>query len=293
MKIASACVCCNSVRLRGSPSILMPFIAHRIFNWRPTLISEKWKLNTVKPGKAYSVCNSLLCMDCNFLFLDMRFDDQELSRLYFNYRDENYTNLRNKYEPGYKLINKVINLPNNYIKKTENFLSPFLTSRVNILDFGGDDGKNTPFQDTQNIIHIYDISKKPSVKNCKKVNKSNMLKKYNLIILSNVIEHVSYPQLIINEIKKLLNKNSILYIELPLEKLMKKTWGEGGAEVKKKEQLICLKNKKHWHEHVNFFSKRSLVKLLNCCDLKIIKMNILPIENYKRDEVVQIACKKI
>jgi hypothetical protein len=193
-------------------------------------------------------------MDCNLLFLDMRFDDQELSKLYYNYRDENYSNLRNKYEPGYKLINKVINLPNNYVKKTENFLSPFLTSRANILDFGGDDGKNTPFQNTENIIHIYDISKKPSVKNCKKVNKSSMLKKYNLIILSNVIEHVSYPQLIINEIKKLLNKNSILYIELPLEKLMIKMW-KGVGEVKKKEQLICLKNKKPWHEHVNFFSK--------------------------------------
>jgi hypothetical protein len=56
---------------------------------------------------------------------------------------------------------------------------------------------------------------------------------------------------------------------------------------------MCLKNKKHWHEHINFFSKKSLVKLLNNCSLKIIKMNILSLETYKRDEVVQIACKKI
>jgi hypothetical protein len=277
----------------------MPFISHRIFNWRPTSVSEKWKLNTIKSGKAYSVCNSLLCMDCNLLFLDMRFDDQELGRLYYNYRDEKYSNLRNKYEPGYKLINKVQNLPINYIKKVENFLSPLLTSSINILDYGGDDGKNTPFKDTENIIHIYDISKKPSVKNLRKVNKSNMLKKYNLVILSQVIEHVSYPQLIINEIKKLLNKNSILYIELPLEKLMKRMWelekerkkkGGGG---KKKELLMCLKNKRYWHEHINFYSKKSLVKLLNFCGLKIIKMNILPVEVYKSVEVIQIACKKI
>jgi len=291
MQIATACICCNSARLYSSPAILMPFISHRIFNWRPTLISEKWKLNTIKSGKAYSVCNSLLCMDCNLLFLDMRFDDQELGKLYYNYRDENYSNLRNKYEPGYKLINKVQNLPINYVKKVENFLSPFFTSSINILDFGGDDGKNTPFKDTQNLIHIYDISKKPSVKNLKKVNKSNMLKKYNLVILSQVIEHVSYPQLIINEIKKLLNKNSILYIELPLEKLMNKMWR--GREVKKKEQLMCLKNKRHWHEHINFYSKKSLIKLFNSCGLKIIKMNILPIKVYKSGEVVQIACKKI
>jgi hypothetical protein len=296
MQISLNCICCNSFRLRSSPAILMPFLSHRIFNWRPTLISKKWKLNTIKSGKAYSVCNSLLCMDCNLLFLDMRFDDQELDRLYYNYRDEKYANLRNKYEPGYKIINKIQNLPINYIKKVENFLSPFFTSSINILDFGGDDGKNTPFKDTKNIIHIYDISKKPSVKNLKKVNKSNMLKKYNLVILSQVIEHVSYPQLIINEIKKLLNKNSILYIELPLEKLMKKMWEFKKKRVrggKKKELLMCLKNKTHWHEHINFYSKKSLVKLFNCCGLKIIKMNILPVEVYKSGEVIQIACKKI
>jgi SAM-dependent methyltransferase len=232
-------------------------------------------------------------MDCNLLFLDMRFDDQELDRLYYNYRDENYANLRNKYEPGYKRINKVINSPYNYIKKVENFLSTFFTSSINILDFGGDDGKNTPFKDTKNIIHIYDISKKPTVKNLKKVNKSNMLKKYDLVILSNVIEHVSYPQLIINEIKKLLNKSSIFYIELPLEKIMKKNWEFEGGRLKKNKLLICLKNKKHWHEHINFYSKKSLVKLLNFCGLKIIKMNILPIEIHRSAEVVQIACKKI
>jgi hypothetical protein len=293
MKIASVCICCNSTRLFNSPAILMPFISHRIFNWRPISILKKWKLNTIKYGKAYSVCNSLLCMDCNLLFLDMRFDDQELDRLYYNYRDENYANLRNKYEPGYKRINKVINSPYNYIKKVENFLSTFFTSSINILDFGGDDGKNTPFKDTKNIIHIYDISKKPTVKNLKKVNKSNMLKKYDLVILSNVIEHVSYPQLIINEIKKLLNKSSIFYIELPLEKIMKKNWEFEGGRLKKNKLLICLKNKKHWHEHINFYSKKSLVKLLNFCGLKIIKMNILPIEIHRSTEVVQIACKKI
>jgi hypothetical protein len=72
---------------------------------------------------------------------------------------------------------------------------------------------------------------------------------------------------------------------------MNKMWR--GREVKKKEQLMCLKNKKHWHEHINFYSKKSLIKLFNSCGLKIIKMNILPIKVYKSGEVVQIACKKI
>jgi hypothetical protein len=37
----------------------------------------------------------------------MRFDDEELSKLYYKYRDKNYSKLRNKYEPGYNLINEI------------------------------------------------------------------------------------------------------------------------------------------------------------------------------------------
>jgi 2-polyprenyl-3-methyl-5-hydroxy-6-metoxy-1,4-benzoquinol methylase len=219
----------------------------------------------------------------------MRFDDEELGRLYHNYRDKNYSKLRNRYEPGYNSINKIQNLPINYIKNVENFLTPFLKFPIKVLDFGGDDGHNTPFNNSQNIIHVYDISNKAVKRGVKNVNKKNMLKKYDLIILSQVIEHVSYPKVIIEEVKSILDKNSILYIELPLEKLLQNIWEGGG----RKEFLKCLKKKKHWHEHINFYSKKSLVKLLGQCGLKIIKMNILTVEIYKSAEVIQIACKKI
>jgi hypothetical protein len=56
-RVASQCVCCGSNRLLSSPSVLMPFVAHRIFNWRPVQISDEWGLNTIKKGFAYSICN--------------------------------------------------------------------------------------------------------------------------------------------------------------------------------------------------------------------------------------------
>ena len=67
----------------------MPFISHRAFNWRPVVIDETWGLNSIKKGNAYSLCNSLFCKRCGFLFLDIRFSDDELSRLYENYRAKN------------------------------------------------------------------------------------------------------------------------------------------------------------------------------------------------------------
>ena len=55
---------------------------------------------------------------------------------------------------------------------------------------------------------------------------------------------------------------------------------------------IINKNKKHWHEHINFYSRKSIVKLINNCGLKIVKMKILSVETFKNGDIVQIACKK-
>ena len=173
---------------------------------------------------AYPLCNSLICLDCNLLFLDMRFDDLEMKRLYDNYRGKNYVNLRNKYEQGYKIINKVQNSQINYKKKIENFLYPLLKFPLDILDYGGDNGKNTVFKDKKNLIHIFDISNKPTI-----TEPRNFKKKYDLIVLSQVIEHVSYPGIIIKSIKKMMKKNSILYIEVPIEKAVQKIWGGGSS----------------------------------------------------------------
>jgi hypothetical protein len=103
--IATSCVCCEGQNLDKSPAILMPFVAHRAFGWAPVTIDESWGLKTVSEGLAYSLCNSLLCRDCGLVFLDIRFDNEALSRLYADYRGEDYIHLRDTYEPGYRSRN--------------------------------------------------------------------------------------------------------------------------------------------------------------------------------------------
>ena len=57
--------------------------------------------------------------------------------------------------------------------------------------------------------------------------------------MSHVIEHVSYPKVIIKEIKQLMNQDSILYIEIPLEKILTNIWKKkGGGLVRKKYWLV-------------------------------------------------------
>ena len=115
IRISQNCICCGSEDLLNSPAILMPFVSHRVFNWRPIVIDETWGLNTISNGKAYSICNTLCCVNCGLIYLDYRFSDSEMSNLYKNYRDEEYVNLRDYYEPGYKERNKLILNGNNYI----------------------------------------------------------------------------------------------------------------------------------------------------------------------------------
>lgn len=261
----------------------MPFIAHRAFGWKPVVIDKSWGLKTVKNGMAYSICNSFLCLNCFHLFLDIRFGDDEMNRLYAHYREKDYCDLREKYEPGYKKRNEKLQRGYSYLKEVEIFLKPFLKNRPAILDWGGDSGKNTPFQSSCRLLHIYDISKRPVIGKAVRINKNQTSStKYDLIVCSHVLEHAPYPKDILNDARSAMNKSTVLYIEFPYENLIRTT--------KNKNTLHQLK--KHWHEHINFFNERSITELLSNAGFKILKLKKLQISGEAADYVFQIACKQ-
>ena len=57
-----------------------------------------------------------------------------------------------------------------------------------------------------------------------------------------------------------MKKNSYLYIEVPFEKIVYDAHPE----------MPNPKKKRHWHEHINFFTRKSLANLFNNTNLKII-----------------------
>ena len=245
----------------------MPFVAHRAFAWEPVEITDDWGLKTIKNGMAYSICNSVQCDNCEHLFLDIRFNESEMNSLYNGYREKQYTELREKYEPGYKERNDRLNSGINYIPDIENFLSSHLTFPISILDYGGDTGKNTPFKTCNKLFHIYDISNKPDIINgAMKINKFTAVStQYDLIICSNVLEHVPQPVDIVLEIKKSMRIDTVLYIEVPLEDIVRTN------DVK----TALHQKKKHWHEHINFYTEKSIEALLTTCGLSIIDLKQL------------------
>lgn len=280
-RIATQCVCCGSKNLKSSPAVLMPFVAHRTFGWEPVVIDESWGLTTIKAGNAYSICKSLYCNDCGFLFLDIRFSESELSNLYRDYRGEEYNALRESYEPGYTERNDSLNAGIGYVGDIEKFLQPHLNLPITILDWGGDTGKNTPFKNKNKTFDIYDISNKDVIDGARIVTKNEaQSKKYKLVVCSNVLEHVPYPSALLADITKTMVKESVLYIEVPLESIV----------LSNNCDLHLLK--KHWHEHINFYSEKSLRLLVKNVGLEVIDLKRLQAtDGGKSSFLFQVACR--
>ena len=268
-RVAGQCVCCGSTRLASAPAVLMPFIAHRAFGWEPVVIDDSWGLQTIRNGTAYSICKSMLCGDCGLLFLDIRFSDSELDGLYKDYRGEEYTRLREQYEPGYSRRNAKLSAGTGYTAAVEAFLRPYLTAPIRVLDWGGDTGKNTPFGREAETLDIFDISAKTTIPGATSVSKAEALsKRYTLIVCSNVLEHVPYPSDLLLDMRRAMAADTVLYIEVPFEALVRANPGADDLHLRKR----------HWHEHINFYSERSLRRLLDNTGFRPLAIETLAVE---------------
>ena len=262
MKISKHCVACGSKEIRRSPAILMPFMAARIFGWEPADVTEAWGMRDLKPGTAYSVCSSMMCDDCGMLFLDMRFDGEEMGALYDDYRGEAYSRLRDRFEPGYAARNAILLDGSPYLRTVEAFLASHVPVRPRVLDWGGDSGVNTPFRETAALHHIYDISGRPVIDGAEIVALADIRgDDYDLIVFANVLEHVANPREAMAEIAAAMTPSTTLYVEVPHEDVVRLI--EAPAD--------RLERKKHWHEHINFFTTQALDALFADVGLRTVE----------------------
>lgn len=268
--IAHRCICCMDSALAKSPAVLMPFVADRVFGHKPLEILPEWGFRDLRPGMAYTLCNSLQCQACGLLFLDYRFTDTQMDALYAGYRDERYNNERDYYEPGYADSSALcFRKRAGYIAEVERWLSPYLPVRPKILDWGGADGVNTPFLKTAELIHVHDISDMPLVNGVVRADPNQFGKLcYDLLVCSNVLEHVPFPYNFLSTVLPVLTENTLLYIEVPEESLIRDN----------PDNFDLAPLKHHWHEHINFFTKRSLDILLSRLGLQSIDDCVIPVE---------------
>lgn len=215
-----------------------------------------------------------------------------MTRLYQNYRDENYVKLRRQWEPWYtKDFNDAHNA-DYFVGKRKIALQNFLLSLKisdldTIVDVGGDFGQFIPDLGVNNNKYVLDLSEQSLIPGVNRINSLEELKKIDLIIYAHVLEHVESPLV---ELEKLTDNSRFVYVEVP----------EGTPEINRirKSRILYLFNlatsfnPKIWEkfskpssgrimkskflrqsEHINFFNEQTFKEMAMTLDLSIISLS--------------------
>lgn len=284
IQIADACICCGSDHLASSPAVLMPFVAHRAFGQAPVGITQDWGLRDLSLGFAYTLCQTLQCQICGVLFLNYRFTSEQMTALYDDYRGDTYNQQRLTYEPNYASTANDYIHRHSYINDIEAWLTANTSDPFIIFDWGDGNGQNTPFLGKR-PAYVYDISGVPVLDGIQRLSTPPASFPNNsLIVCSQVLEHTPSPRDLLNQIRTAMSPDSLLYLEVPSETLIHENPGD----------LNLSSRKRHWHEHINFFTPKSLHCLLADIGLKIIASHAMAINNGARQaHILGILSKPI
>lgn len=258
----------------------MPFVAQRALGWTPCEITADWGLRDLPTGHAQALCTTLRCTQCQVLFLDMRFDAEEMGRLYQNYRGPAYEAQREALEPGYAQRNRGLLAGDMHIPLVEDFIRPWVPDRPAVLDWGGDTGRNTPLRQRARLHHVLDISGHAPVTGAVAVAAPADIA-YDLIVLAHVLEHIPEPATLLLNIVAAMASTTRLYVEVPFETLMRAAAIDSQA----------WRRKRHWHEHINFFSEEGLHCLLARCGLRVLAAARIPLHEDGRALALALLCE--
>jgi hypothetical protein len=206
--------------------VVAPFVAERV-------------------GLAPDRCLLLECRRCSHRFFDLALDDDEAERLYADYRGASYVEVRRRWEPWYSeglnaagaasaTIEARRRLLRDYLRP---LLPPDVLASGGILDYGGDRGQFIP-PDLGGSRYVFDISGQPTHEGVLRVSQAGSLPlhRYDVVMLSHVLEHLTDPLDFLRRLPERLGPRSAghwLYAEVPHERfaIWKKRAGEGGARV--------------------------------------------------------------
>lgn len=197
------------------------------------------------------------CDECSLYFIDSP-TDEEINSLYKN---EYHNNIKNKlFEIAKSKMRYARSLSQfNFIKQTIDL------ENKDICEIGAFDGLLLSlFKKNNNNVFGYELNDDARVYAKKKYDidlKENFLEsksKYDIIILSHVIEHFREPKEILIKIKSMLKENGFIYIEVPNSPMPNEC---------SYNMLMRYLNT----EHIVNFNMDNLIKFAENADLKIVR----------------------
>jgi hypothetical protein len=167
-------------------------------------------------GVRKKVSKYFYCQKCALGFFNYRYSPHEIFLIYNLYRGDKYLSIRSNWEPWYTKDFNETHDRQSYINSRKKNLEVFLLRNLKLnphtlVDYGGDKGQYIPNLN-QKKSYVLDVSNNNSLPGIERIANLSEIKKPDLVILSHVLEHVSHPLEILEE---LLEQSKVLYIEVP------------------------------------------------------------------------------
>lgn len=214
-----------------------------------------------------------ICLCCSFVQTKMPFRDDDIMRLYLDYRSPSYNRERIQFEPSYASIAAAVGQDEVEIRSRTTALNAFLRRALpangsfSMLDYGGSDGKFMP--DLPGPKFVYEISNVEPVPGVTRVNAESDLGTYSLVLLAHVIEHVPHPLKLVRKLTQYVEAGGYLYIETPQEIADQ---DRNDLQQSKHRMDVGI------HEHINSYCVSAVTKLLESAHLNVVAIESTPVD---------------
>jgi hypothetical protein len=254
----------------GPIGMVQPFFLRRVFGIQlrtprsPNALKQKIRELVSIPlswmsrvATSYAFVEMQLCNRCFFIQTKIPFHDEDIARLYRDYRSTSYNRERISYEPEYANIASAIGQAESEVLTRRMALKTFLSKAVNIckedtiLDYGGADGRFIP--DIPGSKFVYEISSMVPIPGVTRIQSESELDRYSLVLFAHVLEHVTHPLDMLHQIKTYVKPGGYLYIETPQDI---------SDQQRANLQSTAHRTELGIHEHINYYCVPAVAAVL-------------------------------
>jgi hypothetical protein len=211
-----------------------------------------------------------VCKDCGFVGPSQVYPFHQLVGLYKDYRSDAYNRDRCSVEPSYRDIMDAVGKSQQEIaSRIQNIdaiverLVP-LASIDTVLDWGGGEGRFIPSSLRQKSVTILDYSTEEPVDPAYvRLEKLDPSQQYDYIQICHVLEHVSEPRSLMEEVVSHLKPGGYIYVELPQDKSEQELGLFASSPTKAMHSI---------HEHLNLYSQKALHGLATSLGLRCLHL---------------------
>lgn len=283
-----SCLCCQGRNLTAEPTLTSLFLSR-----------AAW-------GGPSEMTDLLYCHDCGFRTYRRHLSSAEAKRYYSDYRGDRYVAERCRDEVFYS--------QSAYDRDEAWMASPHRQKEMlalvserqpdiqdfRVVDFGGGDGRLIATLNCKRRA-VFDLTASAVLPGVEKLtSESDLLREaWDLVVCAQTLEHISIPDLVLEQLRDIAAEDGFIYIELPTQQ-----WTSHAAPGRLRNFILglALKNRVFhkyldlystafrvklgilpplglvpMREHVNFFTLDSIVKLGQRLSLQTVASQVSPL----------------